>query len=252
MHLQWAQWQVSSQGLYGSLLRLQTPAPWTWEQGSQGATSQPRLWTLVAPCAGRHPWRSCILASMKVLSPDLWLFLFPPLVTLPQTAGDTGIHGCHTHLSVSHQQLCGFCLWARGEGQEQHHCSPEPGTSSAVRLGVYLMHTLVPVIFFIFVAGLLATWVAKSPCMRMATNCFNFQVDSGSTWWQEKVITKTFTRSYSNIFKIYYIPMFTKNLIIFMIFYNLCSYGETSKSTDFSQKSPHVLQKTYKISFHYS
>lgn len=79
MHLQWAQWQVSSQGLYRSLLRLQTPAPWTWEQGSQGATSQPSplpwwvpalggitgevafwlvwcCWALMSDCSYIHPW----------------------------------------------------------------------------------------------------------------------------------------------------------------------------------------------------
>lgn len=88
---------------------------------------QPRPWILEGPCTGRQPRRGCILAFMMVLSPDTWLFPYPPLVTLPQKH----IHECHTHLSVSHQQLCGFCPWARGESQEQHHCSTEPGTSSA-------------------------------------------------------------------------------------------------------------------------
>lgn len=248
MHSQWAQWQGSSQGLYGSLLRLQAPASWMQEQGSQGATSQPRSWILVGAALGGTPGEAAFwLASWCWALTSDCSYIHPSHIT-PDHRGNwhawMSDSACHVTPAAA-----GLCPWARGEGQEQGHCSPEPGTR---RLVVYLMLVVDLVIFFIFAADLLATWVADSPCMRMAMNCFDFQVDSGSTWGQEKVITKTFTTNYSNIFKIHYIVIFTKNLIISMIFYNLCNYVETSKSTDLTQKSPYVLQKTYKMSFHYS
>lgn len=190
-HWQWAQWQISSQGLCSSLLRLQTPLPWIWEQGSQGGTSSPGHGSWRVPALGGSPGEVAFWLSW-------WCWALTPGCshTHPWSRYPRNTFTNATLTFLCHTSSCvGF---APGQGVRARNSITAPQSQAPALQGETcdLMHTLDSVIFFIFAADLLATWVANIPCMRMAMNCFDFQVGSGSTWWQEKAITKTVTISY--------------------------------------------------------
>lgn len=141
MHLQWARWQVSSQGLYGSLLRLQTPVPWIWEQGSQGTgvslhweASQERFHSGLHD--GAEPW--CLTVPIPT----------PGYIT-PDCRGSWNSWLSHSPFCVT--PAAGWFLpLGKGWG---------PGTASLLsrarhllccgKFVVYLMHTLDTVIFLL-------------------------------------------------------------------------------------------------------
>lgn len=168
MHLQWAQWQVSIQGLCRSLLRLQTHCPVDLGAGKvrchfpaqlmdpggslHWEASQERLHS--GSHDGAEPW--CLTVSISTPGPI------------------TPDHRRSWHSRMSHSPLCVTAAavwslplgkgWGPGTGsllpRARHQCC-------STRLVVYLMLTVDPLIFFVFVADLLAARVANNPCIAL-------------------------------------------------------------------------------------
>lgn len=229
-----------------SLCHCWAPDTWIQEQGAKVPLPSPGCGSWWVPAQGASQERLHCMHCMMVLSPDVWLLQYPPG---HRAAREAGIHGCHITLLCHTSSCVGF---APGQGVRARNGLTAPQSKDQLCCGrfvVYLMHTLDPGIFFIFVADLWATWVANSPYMRMAMNCFNFQADSGSTWWQEKLITKPsqeVIQMYSRYITYQYLP---KNLIISMIFCNIVARWRIPKALTCHRNLHMFCKKTSKFPF---